>query len=401
MINRYDTNSTDWQNRDCVDEVIFSPIDEDELSIRVKNLLRWRSQTRFGNGQVTTFKKTQETRAESPQAFLSGEIASEIPKINTTTSWNVLKNFVADIQGYAIFMLDAHGKVTSWNAETQRIMGYTAAEIIGQHFSKFYPETDRFANKPDLELQLVMTAGQCEDEGWRLRSSGLKFWAKNTIYAVYDDSGSGSAAVHQPREDKKTLPVIGFSVIIHDLSDRQEIEEELCLLNRSLRTIWECSQAMVRASAESELLDEICRIIVEIGKYPLAWIGVPETDTTVTPISCAGIELKYIESLNLTWEDPSPDFHSISGDISKGKLYICQDILTDPNFGPWRDLAREQGYVSCICLPLISRPISQDQLPNKDPIPGESFGVLTIFAIEGPWVLTIRKLNCCKNWPMI
>ena len=319
---------------------------------------------------------------------------------------DLFHDFVAEIQDYAIFMLDAEGRVTSWNAGAQRIMGYTAAEIIGQHFSKFYPEADRLAGKPEQELQLVMTAGQCEDEGWRQRASGLKFWAQNTIYALYDDSGSESLRLNGDWTQVETARVVGFSVITHDLSDRKQIEEELCLLNRSLRTIWECSQAMVRASAESELLNEICRIIVEIGKYPLAWVGLTEASHIVKPVACKGIPLKYIESLNLNWDDPSTEFDSIGKVISTGQPYICQDIcqdicpdsLTTADLTPWRDWAIRHGYAACIYLPLISRPLDGEMRKTKDKklmqqspqnivggngsSPVQCFGVLTIYATE-------------------
>ena len=387
VVDRIEKSSINWQKWNCIDEVIFTPIDRDELLLRVKNLLWRRSQARSQGSQAKLAeKKNSLFSQENPQALSLESTQKDRSRHNSQN----LKNFVADIQDYAIFMLDAQGNVTSWNAGAQRIMGYTAQEIIGEHFSKFYPKTDRLAGKPEQELQLVMTAGQCQDEGWRERASGLKFWAQNTIYAVYEDRYSGSAAADCPRDDRaRSGAIIGFSVITHDLSDRKEIEEELCQLNRSLRTIWECSQAMVRAAAESELLDEICRIIVEIGKYPLAWVGAIEADKTIEPLACAGIALRYIKLLNLTWENCATEIHSIAETIKTGQAYICQDMLQDTNFAPWRDWAVQHGYAGCICLPLISRPLTQEmrQINDKNQIQrstgksiGECFGVLTIYA---------------------
>lgn len=385
VIERTEKTSMNWQKWNCIDEVIFSPIDEDELLLRVKNLLRGRSPTRLNGSQAKlSEKKEPSVGEESPQA-LSPETKQAFQLDHNSRNF---LNFVADIQDYAIFTLDAQGNVTSWNAGAQRIMGYTAQEIIGEHFSKFYPKTDRLAGKPEQELQLVITAGQCQDEGWRERASGLKFWAQNTIYAVYDDRYSGSAAADCPGKNQATSRAIGFSVITHDLSDRKEIEEELCQLNLSLRTIWECSQAMVRAAAESELLYEICQIIVEIGQYPLAWVGTLEPDKTIKPVACAGIALRYIESLHLTWDDPAPEIHSIAKAIGTGQVYICQDILKDANFAPWRDWAVQHGYAGCICLPLISCPLTEEMRQTKDnkeiqrstgKSTGECFGVLTIY----------------------
>lgn len=396
-----------------VDDVMFMPINQKELLMRVEKILISRTRVNLPKHEPNFLDKTSQIGGRDTRD--RSESSKMIDSVTTSQadSRNLLINFVADIQDYAIFMLNSKGQVTSWNAGAQRIMGYTAEDIIGQHFSKFYPEADRLAGKPDKELQMVMTAGQCEDEGWRERASGAKFWAQNTIYAVYDDPLNGSATVHHPGENQSTLPVIGFSVITHDLSDRKEIEEELCQLNRSLRTIWECSQAVVRAAAESELLDEICRIIVEIGKYPLAWVGLIESGKTINPVACAGLPGKYIEALNLTGENQSVEFQSLGKAISTGQPYICQDITKKPGFyfnvdcvaevdainpvsgvEPWKDWAMEHGYAAYICLPLIRRGMSnatQEMRQRKYKTGmdrssgqsiGECFGVLTIYAME-------------------
>ena len=96
---------------------------------------------------------------------------------------------VDSVKDYAIFMLDPNGKVASWNAGAQAIKGYQAKEIIGLHFSKFYPPEDLAWNKPDWELEEAILAGRFEDEGWRLRKDGTRFWANVTITALRDQQG--------------------------------------------------------------------------------------------------------------------------------------------------------------------------------------------------------------------
>ena len=93
------------------------------------------------------------------------------------------------VQDYAIFMLDAEGHISSWNTGAQRIKGYEASEILGKHFSCFYPEGDRQAGKPQMELEIASREGRFEEEGWRIRKDGSRFWASVTITALRDEHG--------------------------------------------------------------------------------------------------------------------------------------------------------------------------------------------------------------------
>ena len=97
--------------------------------------------------------------------------------------------FVDQVVDYALFMLDERGIVVSWNRGAERLKGYTADEIIGQHFSRFYTEEDRQAGKPDLMLERATRKGRVEDEGWRVRKDGSRFWADVVITAVHDEAG--------------------------------------------------------------------------------------------------------------------------------------------------------------------------------------------------------------------
>ncbi|MBV9818469.1 MAG: PAS domain-containing protein, partial [Solirubrobacterales bacterium] len=84
---------------------------------------------------------------------------------------------VAEVQDYAILMLDVDGHVATWNAGAQRFKGYEADEIIGRHFSAFYPPEDIAAGKPQRLLAAARTDGRTEEEGWRMRKDGTRFWA--------------------------------------------------------------------------------------------------------------------------------------------------------------------------------------------------------------------------------
>ncbi|NUR92907.1 MAG: PAS domain S-box protein, partial [Nonomuraea sp.] len=96
---------------------------------------------------------------------------------------------VQNVVDYAIFMLDSEGRIASWNAGAERIKGYRAEEIMGRHFSVFYPPEDVAAGKPAMELRVAIADGRWEEEGWRVRKDGTRFWASVVITALYDDRG--------------------------------------------------------------------------------------------------------------------------------------------------------------------------------------------------------------------
>ncbi len=121
------------------------------------------------------------------------------------------RSLIDGVQDYAIFTLDPGGKVISWNAGAERIKGYKAEEIIGQNFSRFYPQTDIDQGKPEKELHLAATSGRSEIEHWRMRKDGSRFWANVVITAARDSAGL----------------LLGFSEISRDISERKESEEHL------------------------------------------------------------------------------------------------------------------------------------------------------------------------------
>ena len=116
--------------------------------------------------------------------------------------------FVSSVVDYAIFMLDPSGVIITWNEGAQRIKGYRADEIIGRHFSVFYPEEDARNRKPDWELEIAKREGRYAEEGWRLRKDGGRFWASVTITAIRDESGK----------------LRGFGKVTRDLTERRAQE---------------------------------------------------------------------------------------------------------------------------------------------------------------------------------
>jgi PAS domain S-box-containing protein len=103
---------------------------------------------------------------------------------------DLLGLLVAETRDYAIVALDVEGNVATWNAGARRFKGYETEEIIGRHFSVFYPPEDVAACKPQRELQAAAAGGRLEDEGWRVRRDGSRFWARVVITALRDADGS-------------------------------------------------------------------------------------------------------------------------------------------------------------------------------------------------------------------
>jgi PAS domain S-box-containing protein len=118
---------------------------------------------------------------------------------------------VEGVKDYAIYLLDPDGRVATWNAGAERIKGYTAAEVVGQPFSLFFTEEDVAAGKPQQELARATATGRFEEEGWRRRKDGTRFWAGVALTALHDQTGR----------------LAGFAKITRDLTERRQQEKEL------------------------------------------------------------------------------------------------------------------------------------------------------------------------------
>jgi hypothetical protein len=124
-------------------------------------------------------------------------------------SEEMFRLLVASVKDYAIFLLDPGGHVMTWNAGAERIKGYAPHDIIGHHFSDFYSEEDKRNGKPARELKIAREQGSVEDEGWRLRKDGTRFWANVIITAVFDE--------------RRVLR--GFTKVTRDMTERKRAEE--------------------------------------------------------------------------------------------------------------------------------------------------------------------------------
>ena len=181
---------------------------------------------------------------------------------------------VESVVDYAIFILDPQGYITSWNAGAQRLKGYSADEVIGNHFSIFYPPELVAKGHPQHELEIAEAEGRYEEEGWRIRKDGTKFWANVVITALRDNKGD----------------LTGFAKVTRDMTERRHAEEllerrveertaELAATNRRVEAL---NERLVRAMREthhrvknnlqvvSAMIDILAETHSELGSVPLS-----------------------------------------------------------------------------------------------------------------------------------
>jgi PAS domain S-box-containing protein len=171
-----------------------------------------------------------------------------VTQLSITTA-ELYRLLVESVKDYAIFALDPNGYIVSWNPGAQRFKGYTASEIIGKHFSVFYPPEDLLARKPQIELEIATAVGRLEDEGWRVRKDGTQFWANVVITALRAPDGE----------------LVGFAKVTRDLTQRRAAELQAVEDARRIAT-----EEALRRDAEgrstelTELLDRSHRQAEEI-----------------------------------------------------------------------------------------------------------------------------------------
>jgi PAS domain S-box-containing protein len=257
---------------------------------------------------------------------------------------------------------DADGKIISMNPAAERILGQTRDEFLGQSSVTVEHNTLREDGSPFPGMEHpAMVALRTGRE------------VRNVVMGVYN-----------PREEQyrwitiTAVPLLlpgeerpyQVYTIFDDITERKLREEELRRLNRTLTAHSHSDQALLRATTEAEFMQEVCRIIVEDCGHAMVWVGFAEEDEakTVRPVVYAGFEEGYLETLHLTWADTERGRGPTGTAIRTTKPSFCRDMLTDPQFAPWREEALRRGYASSLVLPLLEN--------------GRAFGALSIYFRE-------------------
>jgi PAS domain S-box-containing protein len=177
--------------------------------------------------------------------------AHETPDSDSRVSEAKFRLLVQGVRDYAILMLDRDGHVTSWNEGAQRITGYPPEEILGRHFSIFYPAEARATGHPESELRLAAADGSYQEEGWRVRRDGSLIWMHVTITAVRDGNGT----------------LLGFSKVTQDLTERRESREALQRLSEQYMDLYHHNPTMYFTTTEEGTI----RSVNEYGARQLGY----------------------------------------------------------------------------------------------------------------------------------
>ncbi|MGD0817461.1 MAG: PAS domain S-box protein [Methanomassiliicoccales archaeon] len=242
---------------------------------------------------------------------------------------------------------DTDGYFRRLNPEWERTLGYSLEELIGTRFLDLVDPDD-----VDMTINAVTELSS--------QSTVLNFVNR---YRCKD--GSYRWIEWRSYPEGKMIYAVA-----RDITERKRAQEDLARANRMLRMLNDTNRALIHDTDEATLMNDVCRIIIDLGGYRLAWIGFKEQDEakTVRPVAYAGFDSEYIKSANVTWADSARGRGPGGTAIRTGQVSIIRNISEDPAFAPWREDAIFHGYQSVIVLPLTRE--------------GETFGVLGIYSCE-------------------
>jgi PAS domain S-box-containing protein len=263
------------------------------------------------------------------------------------------------VEDYAIFMMDGGGHIQTWNEGAQRITGYTASEIIGTHHSIFYPPAELRRGKPAYVLAAATDEGKFEEEHWRVRKSGDRFWASVVITALRSPSGE----------------LFGFAKVIRDLTERKQAEEDrntLLALERGARTHAErlldelrAMQSLTEAALANLNLDDLLRSILDrlselLEVDTVAVLLLTEDTRWLVPRAAKGLEEEVEAGIRL------PLGHGFAGRIAaERRPIVLDDVEHSDVLNP---ILRQKGIRSLLGVPLL--------------VGGEPLGVLHVGSLH-------------------
>lgn len=322
-----------------------TPLDE-EFSIDIPEIkAKWIRQqvVRVGDGVAISSRDITQWKQMSAEIKLQDRLRKQI--LNSS--------------GEGIFGLDTEGYATFVNPAAMAMLQWTEEELIGKPMHALHHHT-RADGTPYPGNECPIHAAYHDGNVHRVddevfwRKDGTSYPVEYVSTPVLDDQGIMTGAV----------------VSFNDISERKAQERALLRAVRTLKTLSEVNQVLVRARDEAQLLKEVCKGIVEKGSYRMAWVAYADDnpEKTITPKAWAGVEEGYLGQLGLTWADTERGQGPCSQAIRSGEAQVIHDIRSDPGFALWRELAEKHGYRGNFTYPLK--------------VTGKIIGALGIYAAE-------------------
>ncbi|QGN57258.1 PAS domain S-box protein [Nostocoides sp. HKS02] len=252
-----------------------------------------------------------------------------------------LSLLVGQVRDYAILNLDPAGHVITWNAGAERIKGYTEQEILGQHFSVFYPQADVAAGKPALELEAVLAEGHVTDEGWRVRKDGTRFWASVVISALRDDQGS----------------LRGFGMVTRDITEQHQAKLALHRQASTLELLGAVATASNSAASVEEALAAALEAFARFGSWQLAHAYLTDHDDRSALRHSVWYEqpLGAFAGFRAATEAARADEVKLAQEVfARPDLIWLSSLEDDPRFGRVEEAA-QAGLVSACAFPILVR----------------------------------------------
>ena len=251
-----------------------------------------------------------------------------------------------------IFVKDRNSRYVACNNAFAALLGIRTEEFAGKTDFDFF--SAELAEKYRADDRRVMEGGRTEEIEEDYIREGQQMWVQTVKTPMRAASGE----------------VTGVLGIFWDITEKKQAEISLQRVNRTLQAMNECADALMRATDETTMLQRVCDAAVSTGGYRMAWVGYAQHDAskTVRPMARAGVEEGYLEDANISWADVERGRGPTGTTIRTGKVSLCRDTMTDPDFAPWREAAIKRGYRSSIVLPLRSEK--------------EIYGGLMIYAAE-------------------
>ncbi|MFA6240187.1 MAG: PAS domain S-box protein [Candidatus Hydrogenedentales bacterium] len=250
----------------------------------------------------------------------------------------------------SIVITNAKGDIEYVNPKFCEVTGYAREEALG-HNSRMLKSGELSAEGYGKLWEVISNGGEWRGEFHNRKKNGELYWESASISPIFTSQGA----------------ISHYVAIKEVITQRKRNEQELQRMNRALKALSECNEALVRLSDESQLLDEVCRVIHEVGGYAFAWVGYAENDAekTLRPVAWAGREEGYLSCCRFSWSETSQFGRGPAGvAVRTGKPQVIQDMASEPQFAPWLEEATKRGYAAGVFFPL----------------PGES-GVLGTLAI--------------------